>query len=210
MTTLFPNICPPTRNLPLPKKATPPDRHPTHTKNYFHSVVDASIFFALNLLPIIGSQEKSPLTFLWSLTHPVSFLILQRQFSSPFFILLLFPVSQTLPFGHTDTLFKKYLELLDCVLLFFKYASTLPIWIRLALDLEKEMAAHSSTLAWRIPGTREPDGLPSLGSHKVGHDWSDLAAAVAAWSWKLGETFLRWWCWSWLLKSEVRPQVCLS
>ena len=40
--------------------------------------------------------------------------------------------------------------------------------------LEKEMATHSSVLAWRIPGT-EPGGLPSMGSHRVGHDWSDLA-----------------------------------
>ena len=38
------------------------------------------------------------------------------------------------------------------------------------------MAAHSSVLAWRIPGTGEPGGLPSMGSHRVGHDWSDLAA----------------------------------
>ena len=45
--------------------------------------------------------------------------------------------------------------------------------------LEKEMATHSSILAWRIPGTGEPGGLPSLGSHRVGHDWSDLAAAAA-------------------------------
>ena len=42
--------------------------------------------------------------------------------------------------------------------------------------LEKEMATHSSVLAWRIPGMVEPDGLPSMGSHRVGHDWSDLAA----------------------------------
>ena len=42
--------------------------------------------------------------------------------------------------------------------------------------LEKEMATHSSVLAWRIPGTGEPGGLPSMGSHGVGHDWSDLAA----------------------------------
>ena len=41
------------------------------------------------------------------------------------------------------------------------------------------MAAHSSVLAWRIPGTGEPGGLPSKGSHRVGHDWSDLAAAAA-------------------------------
>ena len=46
--------------------------------------------------------------------------------------------------------------------------------------LEKEMAIHSSVLAWRIPGTGEPGGLPSMGSHRVGHDWSDLAAAAAA------------------------------
>ena len=36
--------------------------------------------------------------------------------------------------------------------------------------LEKEMATHSSILAWRIPGTAEPGGLPSMGSHRVGHD----------------------------------------
>ena len=36
--------------------------------------------------------------------------------------------------------------------------------------LEKEMATHSSILAWRIPGTEEPNGLPSIGSHRVGHD----------------------------------------
>ena len=42
--------------------------------------------------------------------------------------------------------------------------------------LEKEMATHSSILAWRIPGTEEPSGLPSMGLHRVGHDWSDLAA----------------------------------
>ena len=42
---------------------------------------------------------------------------------------------------------------------------------------EKEMATHSSVLAWRIPGTEELGGLPCMGSHRVGHDWSDLAAA---------------------------------
>ena len=44
--------------------------------------------------------------------------------------------------------------------------------------LQKEMATHSSVLARRIPGTGEPGGLPSMGSHRVGHDWSDLAAAA--------------------------------
>ena len=46
--------------------------------------------------------------------------------------------------------------------------------------LEKEMATHSSILAWRIPGTEEPNGLPSMGSHRVRHDWGDLAVAAAA------------------------------
>ena len=47
--------------------------------------------------------------------------------------------------------------------------------------LEKEMATHSSILAWRIPRTAEPGGLLSMGSHRVGHDWSDLAAAALQW-----------------------------
>ena len=46
--------------------------------------------------------------------------------------------------------------------------------------MEKAMATHSSVLAWRIPGMAEPGGLPSMGSHRVGHNWSDLAAAAAA------------------------------
>ena len=53
--------------------------------------------------------------------------------------------------------------------------------------LEKEMATHSSVLAWRIPGTGEPGGLPSKGSHRVGHDCSDLAAAATL------ECFFTWW-----------------
>ena len=60
------------------------------------------------------------------------------------------------------------------------------IWWVLDLILEKEMATHSSVLAWRIPGTGEPVGLPSMGSHRVRHDWSYLAAAAAAvvqWEW---------------------------
>ena len=44
--------------------------------------------------------------------------------------------------------------------------------------LEKEMATHSSVLAWRIPGTAAPGGLPFMGSHRVGYDQSDLAAAA--------------------------------
>ena len=48
------------------------------------------------------------------------------------------------------------------------------------LNWTEWLATHSSVLAWRIPGTGEPGGLPSMGSHRVGHDWSDLVAAAAA------------------------------
>ena len=85
--------------------------------------------------------------------------------------------------------------------------------------LEKEMATHSSVLAWRIPGTGEPGGLPSLGSHRVGHDQSDLAAAAAAaacvstFLYKLNDTlFLKFYsftCWSgslFLLSGAVLSQ----
>ena len=52
--------------------------------------------------------------------------------------------------------------------------------VKTLLRVGKEMAAHSSVPAWRIPGTGEPGGLPPMGSHTIGHDWSDLAAAAAA------------------------------
>ena len=68
--------------------------------------------------------------------------------------------------------------------------------------LEKEMATHSSVLAWRIPGTGEPGGLPSVGSHRVGHDWSDLAAAATQ---VILDNYFRDW-FNWLL-SEV---ICIE
>ena len=62
--------------------------------------------------------------------------------------------------------------------------------------LEKEMATHSSVLAWRILGTGEPGGLPSMGYHTVRHDWSDLAVAAASSSTGVfirGKTRDWWW-----------------
>ena len=50
--------------------------------------------------------------------------------------------------------------------------------IYMCVHTHREMATHSSVLAWRIPGTQEPGGLLSMGLHRVGHDWSDLAAAA--------------------------------
>ena len=52
-------------------------------------------------------------------------------------------------------------------------------WIICQCRREKEMTTHSSVLACRIPGTVEPGGLPSMGSHRVRHDWSDLAVPAA-------------------------------
>ena len=51
--------------------------------------------------------------------------------------------------------------------------------------LEKEMATHSSVLAWRIPGMGEPGGLPSMGSYRVGHNWSDLVVVVVVYTYEL-------------------------
>ena len=63
---------------------------------------------------------------------------------------------------------KSQIRLSDCTFTFHNHV------------LEKEMATHSSVLAWRIPGTGEPGGLPFVGSYRVGHDCSDLAAAAAS------------------------------
>ena len=73
--------------------------------------------------------------------------------------------------------------------------------------LEKEMATHFITLAWRIPGTGEPGRLPSMGSHRVGHDWSDLAAAAAD-----GKTQSSgsWWLWHNILGKITFPKIIVD
>jgi len=53
------------------------------------------------------------------------------------------------------------------------------LYVKSRKETEKEMATHSSVLAWRIPGMGEPGGLLSVGLHRVGHDWSNLAEAAA-------------------------------
>ena len=81
---------------------------------------------------------------------------------------------------------EKYLAKSDRHLLAVIYLFTPLVWLSDFTftfhfhALEKEMATHSSVLAWRNPGTGEPGGLPSMGSHRVEHDWSNLAAAAAA------------------------------
>ena len=71
------------------------------------------------------------------------------------------------------------------------------------------MATHSSVLAWRIPETGDPGGLPSMGSHRVGHDWSDLAVAAAF------VVKLVWWYWILLTFAYLKSflflhQFCLN
>ena len=77
--------------------------------------------------------------------------------------------------------------------------------------LEKEMATHSSVLAWRIPGTGEPGGLSSMGSHRVGHDWSDTAAAgtqyTNPWERRAGMSVLEYWL-PYMLLPWLGEMVC--
>ena len=93
---------------------------------------------------------------------------------------------------------------------------TLPTKVCLVKAMEKEMTTHSSVLAWRIPATGEPGRLPSMGLHRVRHDWSNLAAAVKAmvflvvmygsesWTIKKAErrriNAFELWCWRRLLR----------
>ena len=57
--------------------------------------------------------------------------------------------------------------------------------------LEKEMATHSSVVAWRIPGMGEPGALLSMGSHRVRHDWSDFSSSSSTYIWNLERQY--WW-----------------
>ena len=74
--------------------------------------------------------------------------------------------------------------------------------------LEKEMATHSSVLAWRIPGTGEPGGLLCMGSHRVRHDWSDLAVAVAGPVLHLLFTIV--WPWMYLLTPLMSASLLMK
>ena len=75
-------------------------------------------------------------------------------------------------------------HMLSCVQLFVTLCSP---------PAEKAMAPHSSVLAWRIPGTGEPGGLRSMGSHRVRHDWTDLAAAAHQASLSIGFFTKEYW-----------------
>ena len=69
------------------------------------------------------------------------------------------------------------------------------------------MATHSSVLAWRISGTGEPGGLPSMGSHRVGHDWSNLAAAAASLHQAMVFPVVMYGCESWTVKKAECQKI---
>ena len=102
-----------------------------------------------------------------------------------------------------------------CLFLFRKkakivFSSLLPVISKIdncQILMSFSVATHSSVLAWRVPGTGEPGGLPSVGSHGVGHDWSDLAAVVAAMSFSHGYIFPFLLCFSLPFFSQlfIRP-----
>ena len=77
--------------------------------------------------------------------------------------------------------------------------------------LEKAMATHSSVLAWRIPGMGEPGGLPYMESHRVRHDWSNLAVAAAEVAWLLSEIInKRLWAGIWLILEVLKVSLHFS
>ena len=125
---------------------------------YFLAVLGLSCGLQ-DLVPWLGLEPRPPALGAWRLSHWTTrkaFLSLSLNFSKSIYQMT------SLLFGQ-----------------FSKWPLFL-LWFISFIYLEKEMATHSSVLAWRIPGTGEPGGLPSMGSHRVRHDWSDLAAAAAA------------------------------
>ena len=90
-----------------------------------------------------------------------------------------------------------YLIFLGCSIVCL-FVSVRPIsWERLEISSEKAMATHSSILAWRIPWTEEPGGLLSMGSHRVGHDCSDLTCMPWRRKWQPPPVFLPGECQGW-------------
>ena len=107
----------------------------------------------------------------WILRTSIFSLKFNHNFSPPLTILSNLP---QVPF-HSDTFRKAFGKMFKKKCWNIRYI----IIVSQLGQLEKEMATHSSVPAWRIPGVAEPGGLPSMGSHRVGHNWSDLAAAAA-------------------------------
>ena len=153
---------------------------------FFHNLLlEKTIPFLLNYLCILSktsclylyrSVSEFSILFHWSLFFP--------QYHT---VLIIVACFITLKLGTMNPLTCSFSALFwlsfsfhkICRLACWYIQNFLGFWLGLPWIMEKAMAAHSSVLAWRIPGMGEPGGLPSMGSHRVGHDWSDLVAAAA-------------------------------
>ena len=129
----------------------------------FPNIISATCCIEL-FIPLEGAvvlDEISNLGLLWWLSREGNGTPLQYSWLEN-------PMDWSLPGSSVHSVARSWTRLSDFTFTFHFHA------------LEKEMATHSNILAWRIPETEEPSGLPSMGSHRVGHGWSNLAAAVAA------------------------------
>ena len=141
------------------------------------------------------SHGRSPA---WYFSHDRTWVAPGRTFQ-------VFQGKSLLPLQHSDMDFFRVYKLLSK-----SFTSTQPHLTSFIRPLlEKKMATHSCVLAWRIPGTGEPGGLPSMGSHRVGHDWSNLAAAAAAgkgWLWGPWYLVVQWSARKWFILLEAFVQ----
>ena len=121
----------------------------------------------------------------WQLTS-VNMVMQANQTEKPFlsdrqhFRKRLFPLNTILRASQSPAVLPTYSNVKSSMSLNFNDINYWTLFTFPFHALEKEMATHSSVLTWRIPGTGEPGGLSSMGSHRVGHNWSDLAAVAAA------------------------------
>ena len=107
--------------------------------------------------PAAGLGALSLAVHAWDLLKEVSIIFIENEVTQSC-LTLCDPLDCSLPGSSVHGVAKSQTRLSDFTFTFHFHA------------LEKEMATHSSVLAWRIPGTGEPGGLPAMGSHRVGHD----------------------------------------
>ena len=130
--------------------------HLERLKNYWHSVTHPQRFCLVLGAAWASGCFKAPRWFQYSAK-------VENHWPSVFSLViwLFITISQ----GRKEQMVQKLVALFS-------------LYYLLAYNMEKAMAPHSSTLAWKIPWTEEPGRLRSMGSHRVGHDWSDVAAAT--------------------------------
>ena len=135
-------------------------------------------------LPIGMTHETRHVTYLWASLISQFRLFLSRYWRAEVKKIHSIKGDHTF-FYHGDVYFYLFLWIdkirsLQIKLFFRKMLAVRKREIKENITLLGHLPSHSGVLAWRIPGRGEPGGLPSMESHRVGHDWSDLAAAAAA------------------------------